>query len=305
MANAHPDLGTPPSLPPRARALWRLMRPRQWIKNVLVFAPLIFAGDFLRLTDWPPVLYAFAAFSLLSSAVYIANDWRDRAEDSRHPSKRMRPLASGQVSLQSAGWLLAALLALGLAIAYLSGPWVLLVAALFLLVNALYSYLLKSRLLLDAFGISAGFMLRAAAGAVAINVTFSPWLFVLVLLLTLFLALGKRRSELRASLSPEQHRQVLGRYSQGLLDQLLGVLVSSTIAVYAIYTFNEPLHAHAFMLTIPFVIYGLFRYLYLLSVNDLENPDELLAADWPTLVNLGLWVLTVVILLILSRQGVL
>jgi hypothetical protein len=128
---------------------------------------------------------------------------------------------------------------------------------------------------------------------------------VLVLLLTLFLALGKRRSELRASLSPEQHRQVLGRYSQGLLDQLLGVLVSSTIAVYAIYTFNEPLHAHAFMLTIPFVIYGLFRYLYLLSVNDLENPDELLAADWPTLVNLGLWVLTVVILLILSRQGVL
>ena len=306
MANAGTDIVMSPEKSSQAGGLWRLMRPQQWIKNLLVFAPLIFAEDFLHLGDWPPTLYAFAAFCLLSSAVYIGNDWRDREEDSRHPNKRHRPLASGQVSLRAAGLLLTLLLAAGLALAFLSSPWVLLIAALFLLANALYTYVLKSRLFLDAFGISAGFMLRAAAGAAAIGVPFSPWLFVLVLLLTLFLALGKRRSELRASLAPEQHRQVLGRYTPALLDQLLGVLVSSTIAVYAIYTFDQPLHGHAFMLTIPFVIYGLFRYLYLLAANDrFENPDELLVTDLPTLVNLGLWGLTVVIMLILNRQGIL
>lgn len=306
MANARPGIERPPALRSQARGLWRLMRPRQWIKNLLVFAPLIFAEDFLRLYDWPRPMYAFAAFCLLSSAVYIANDWHDREEDSRHPKKRLRPLASGQVSLQAAGSLLALLLVAGLGLALGSGPWVLALAALFLLVNALYTYLLKAQVFLDAFGISAGFLLRAAAGAAAIGVSFSPWLFVLVLLLTLFLALGKRRSELRASLAPEQHRQVLGHYTTALLDQLLGVLVSSTIAVYAIYTFDQPLHAHAFMLTIPFVIYGLFRYLYLLAANDrFENPDELLVTDWPTLVNLGLWGLTVVIMLALNLQGVL
>jgi len=306
MANARPGVGEAPAQLSQAGGLWRLMRPRQWIKNLLVFAPLIFAGDFLRPGDWPPAIYAFLAFCLLSSAVYIANDWRDREEDSRHPKKRMRPLASGRVSLRSAATLLALLLVLGLSLALISSLWVLALGVLFLGVNALYTYLLKAQLFLDAFGISAGFLLRAAAGAAAIGVLFSPWLFVLVLLLTLFLALGKRRSELRASLAPEQHRQVLGHYSQALLDQLLGVLVSSTIAVYAIYTFDQPLHAHAFMLTIPFVIYGLFRYLYLLGANDrFENPDELLVTDWPTLVNLGLWGLTVIVMLVLSRQGIL
>ncbi len=305
MANAELQIGEIPAEIGQGRGLWRLMRPRQWIKNLLVFAPLIFADDFLRLKDLLPVALAFLAFCLLSSAVYIANDWRDREEDSRHPKKRTRPLASGQVSLEAAGALLAVLLALGLGLAFLSGPWVLLVAALFLLVNVLYTYILKSQLFLDAFGISAGFMLRALAGAVAIGVAFSPWLFALVLLLTLFLAFGKRRSELRASSTPEQHREVLGRYTAPLLDQILGVLVSSMIGVYAIYSFDQPLHAHAFMLTIPFVIYGLFRYLYLLSANDRENPDELLVTDWPTLVNLGLWGVTVVAMLVLNRQGVL
>ncbi len=305
MANARPGVGdAPPARIGQARGLWRLMRPRQWIKNLLVFAPLIFASGFLRLGDWPPATLAFLAFCFLSSAVYIANDWRDREEDRRHPKKRLRPLASGQVSLGAAGALLLLLLLGGLGLAFWSGPWVLLVAALFLLVNVLYTYLLKSQLFLDAFGISAGFMLRALAGAVAISVSFSPWLFALVLLLTLFLAFGKRRSELRMSLAPEQHREVLGRYTPALLDQLLGALVSSTIAVYAIYSFDQPLHAHAFMLTIPFVIYGLFRYLYLLSLKDrMENPDELLVTDWPTLVNLGLWGITVVIMLVLNGQG--
>jgi len=304
MASARPGIATTSLGTAQARGLWRLMRPRQWIKNLLVFAPIVFAEQFLHMRDWPPTIYAFVAFCLLSSAVYIANDWRDREEDKRHPKKRLRPLASGQVSLRAAGTLLSVLLVLGLGLALLSGPWVLVIAVAFLGVNALYTNLLKAQLFLDAFGISAGFLLRAAAGAAAIGVSFSPWLFVLVLLLTLFLALGKRRSELRASLAPEQHRQVLGSYTPALLDQLLGVLVSSTIAVYAIYTFDQPLRAHAFMLTIPFVIYGLFRYLYLLSARDrYENPDEILVTDWPTLVNLGLWGLAVMAMLALNMRG--
>lgn len=287
-----------------ARQLWLLMRPRQWIKNLLVFAPMVFTEGFLRLRDWPPVLSAFVAFCLLSSAVYIANDWRDRAEDRLHPKKRLRPIASGKVSLRAAGALLVALLLPGLLLAAYGGPLVLLAAGLFLLVNFLYTYLLKAHLFLDAFGISAGFLLRAAAGAAAIGVSFSPWLFVLVLLLALFLALGKRRSELKVSRSPASHRPVLGRYTPALLDQLLAVLVSSMIAVYAIYSFDQPLHAHAFMLTIPFVIYGLFRYLYLVSANDrAESPDELLVTDWPTLINLGIWGATVIAMLLLNGQG--
>ncbi|MDA8345359.1 MAG: decaprenyl-phosphate phosphoribosyltransferase [Thermaerobacter sp.] len=282
--------------------VWRLMRPRQWIKNLLIFAPLMFTDRFLHVGSWSPVITTFLAFCLLSSAVYVANDWRDRDEDRLHPKKRLRPLASGLVSLRTAGMLLSVLVMVGLALALYSGGLVLIAAALFLAVNVLYTYILKAHLFVDAFGISAGFLLRAAAGAAAIQVSFSPWLFVLVLLLTLFLAFGKRRSELRASLAPEQHRQVLGRYTAGLLDQILGVLVSSTIAVYAIYSFDQPLHAHAFMLTIPFVIYGLFRYLYLLSVNARsENPDELLVTDWPTLLNLALWGLTVLTLLFLAH----
>ncbi len=306
MAYPGPGVARRPTQPVPALALWRLMRPGQWIKNLLVFAPLIFAEDFLHLAAWPPTIYAFAAFCLLSSAIYTANDWHDREEDGRHPKKRLRPLASGQVSLRAAGSLLGLLLALGLVLAYLSSPTVFVVGVLFLGINALYTYALKSRLLLDAFGISAGFLLRTAGGAVAIGVPFSPFLFVLVLLLTLFLAFGKRRSELRASASPAEHRQVLGRYTAVLLDQWLGVLVSSMIAVYAIYAFEEPLPGHVFMLTIPFVIYGLFRYLYLLAANDrAENPDELLVTDWPTLLNLGLWGITVVSMFVLERQGML
>lgn len=291
-----PSAGTP------IFAIWRLLRPRQWIKNLLVFAPLIFADRFIHIGTWPPVFTTFVAFCLLSSAVYVANDWRDLEEDKLHPKKRLRPLASGQVTPSAAGVLIGLLLVLGLGLALYSGTLVLLAATGFLVVNALYTYILKTHLFVDAFGISAGFLVRTAAGAAVIQVSFSPWLFVLVLLLTLFLALGKRRSELRVSLVPESHRQVLGRYTPALLDQLLGVLVSSMIAVYAIYSFDQPLHAHAFMLTIPFVIYGLFRYLYLLSSNDrAENPDELLVMDWPTLVNLGLWGLTAIGLLLSSQ----
>ncbi len=291
----------------KLRALWRLMRPRQWLKNLLVFAPLVFTESFLRLAAWPPALIAFASFCLLSSTVYTLNDLHDAAEDRLHPKKRHRPIASGLVAPTKATALAAVLGVLGLLLAASVNPLVAVIAVGFLVVNALYTLVLRSRVLVDAFGISAGFLLRAAAGAAALHVSMSPWLFVLVLLLTLFLALGKRRSELRALQGATgSHRGVLERYTATLLDQLLAVTVSSTIALYAVYSFYQPMHAHSFMLTIPFVVYGLFRYLYLLAANDkVENPDEMLVADGPTLANLGLWAVSVVALLLLNRQGIL
>lgn len=303
MTDYHPELASRTLV----RGLWRLARPQQWIKNLLVFAALLFTESFLRAAAWPPVLLAFAGFCLLSSAVYVANDWHDEAEDRLHPHKRDRPLASGAVTHGAAAWLFALFVVLGLVLNTLAGLWVLITGVSFLAVNVLYTYSLKSHVLVDAFGISAGFLLRAAAGAAALSVSVSPWLFVLVLLLTLFLALGKRRSELRTlRSSPDQHRQVLGRYTPALLDQLLAATVSSIIALYAVYSFNQPLHAHSFMLTIPFVIYGLFRYLYLLSTSEsLENPDEILVSDKATLLDLGLWGVAVVALLVLKHGGVL
>ncbi len=290
-----------------SRALWRLMRPRQWLKNLLVFAPLVFTESFVHLGDWVPTLVTFVGFCLLSSAVYALNDMHDVAEDRLHPKKRYRPIASGQISPRQAGVLVAVLGSLGLALAALVGPLVVVAALGFLAVNALYTTVLRSRVLVDAFGISAGFLLRAAAGAAALKVSMSPWLFVLVLLLTLFLALGKRRSELRTQQDAEGRRRgVLECYTATLLDQLLAVTVAGTIALYAVYSFDQPLHAHSFMLTIPFVVYGLFRYLYLLGENGrAENPDEMLVSDGATLVNLGFWGISVIVMLLLNRQGVL
>ncbi len=290
-----------------SRSLWHLMRPRQWLKNLLVFAPLVFTESFVHLGDWVPTVITFAGFCLLSSAVYAMNDLHDVAEDRLHPKKRHRPIASGQISPRQAGALAAVLGALGLALAAFVSPLVVVAALGFLAVNALYTTVLRSRVLVDAFGISAGFLLRAAAGAVALKVSMSPWLFVLVLLLTLFLALGKRRSELRTQQDAGARRRgVLESYSATLLDQLLAVTVAATITLYAVYSFDQPLHAHSFMLTIPFVVYGLFRYLYLLGVNSrAENPDEMLVSDGPTLVNLGFWGLSVIVMLLLNRQGVL
>ena len=292
---------------PTLRALWRLMRPRQWLKNLLVFAPLVFTESFVHLGAWPPTLVTFAGFCLLSSAVYAMNDLHDVAEDRLHPKKRYRPIASGQISPREAGVIAALLGAVGLALAASAGQLVVVAALGFLAVNALYTTVLRSRVLVDAFGISAGFLLRAAAGAAALKVSMSPWLFVLVLLLTLFLALGKRRSELRTQQDAwGRRRGVLECYTATLLDQLLAVTVAGTITLYAVYSFDQPLHAHSFMLTIPFVVYGLFRYLYLLGENGrAENPDEMLVSDGPTLVNLGFWGVAVIVMLLLNRQGVL
>jgi len=274
--------------------LVRSMRPKQWIKNGFIYAALVFDG---QLGNTPALLVTtlgFALFCLATSSIYLINDIRDLAEDRQHPTKRNRPLPSGRLPV-SAAW--AAAGAFG-GVAIVGGflldrefGWIVLsYVALFIL----YSFRLKHVPILDVFAIAAGFVLRVAAGVALITVVrFSPWLYVCTTLLALFLGFGKRRAELSLlAESAGQHRRVLDGYTLPLLDQLIVVVCSATIMAYSLYTFsaeNVPKN-HLMMLTIPFVAYGIFRYLWLIHVEDAGGaPDELLLSDRPLLLTFLLW----------------
>ncbi|HEX9056765.1 MAG TPA: decaprenyl-phosphate phosphoribosyltransferase [Ktedonobacterales bacterium] len=295
----------------------RAMRPTQWSKNAVVLAALIFAR---RLTDIHMVgrtLLAFAAFCLTASAIYLFNDIRDRESDRVHPKKRLRPIASGQLSLSvasgtavvcalAAAALIAVLVAQPLSVATdpfaaWGGSQAMLVMTLagYLAVNIAYSSWLKHQVLWDVFIIAAGFVARALAGAFAAPVPISPWFYLCTLFLALFLALGKRRAELiQLGASGEQHRQNLREYSVLLLDQLLAVVVTCTLITYSLYTFQSETASHALMITIPFVIFGMFRYLYLIYVKgEGGQPDEVLWRDRQVLASVFLCGVAVVILL--------
>jgi 4-hydroxybenzoate polyprenyltransferase len=298
----------PPVPALNARALLTELRPRQWAKNGLIFVALAFT---LNLQD--PVLLArtvftFVCFCALSSAGYLLNDVLDVAADRQHPTKRLRPVAAGQVPVGLALGLGAALVVLGLAGTFALSLLLGLLALAYVLLTALYSTTLKHLVLLDIFGLAAGFVLRAAAGAVAIDVPISPWLYIATLLGALLIALGKRRTELQ-TLGIEAavgHRRNLESYSVELIDQLILVISSAALMTYALYTFsaeNLPRN-HSMMLTIPVVLYGLFRYLFL--VHDGSNevggaPEELLFRDRPLLIAVIVWALLAVTLLYLGR----
>lgn len=296
-----------PALSPRNvwGQLWLLMRPRQWLKNGFVLAGLIFSRQALIGHQWIGALGTVLAFCLFSSTVYIWNDLHDLAQDRQHPTKRMRPLARGAISRRTAMIHSVGLMALGFLVLALSVPhrgvWG--AGALFLVTNVIYTMGLRRVFLLDTLTISAGFLIRTWAGVLAVGVPMSPWLFLLVLELTLFMALGKRRGELLAlGDASGRHRVVLNSYSPGLLQQFLPILVSSIITTYGIYGFFSPEGHHRLMLTVPFVIYGLFRYLYLLERSaPTDNPDELVVGDRPTLINIGAWVATVFAILYVVR----
>ena len=286
----------------------RLARPRQWSKNLLLFAGLIFAG---RLRD-SPALYAqgdiagallapaqallgFASFVLLSASVYALNDLRDAAEDRQHPVKRLRPVASGDVPPLEAG-ILAALWGLaGLALAALLGGRFEALALGYLALSTLYSLWTKHQVILDVLSLAAGFVLRAAAGAVAVGVEISAWLLVCTTLLALFVGFIKRRAEL-AALPPgvKSARSSLPHYSLPLLDQMIAVVASPTLLAYTLYAFS----AHSdqrgpwMMLTIPFVLYGILRYLYLAHQKGMgQAPEKVLLGDRALQIDLVLWVL--------------
>jgi 4-hydroxybenzoate polyprenyltransferase len=284
-----------------SRALLLALRPRQWTKNVLLFAGIVFAAKLGDAGRWLEAVAAFAAYCAASSAAYLANDVRDAPLDRLHPVKRTRPIAAGEVPRGRALVVAGALAAGALGIAGALGPWSLLFMAGFVALQAAYTLGLKHLVLLDVHAIAALFVIRAAAGAAAVHVRISPWLLLCTALLALFLALAKRRAELvlvGAEAAPG--RPVLSGYSLELVDQLVAVVAASTIIAYSLYTFTAR-DSSALMVTIPFVVFGVFRYLLLIHRHELgEEPEQVLLTDAPILVCTAAWALCAALILVLT-----
>lgn len=289
----------PPDIPV-GRALLISLRPHQWTKNLIVFAGLIFGQRLLEPWAVARVFAAFVIFCALSSAVYLLNDLADRAADRRHPLKARRPVASGALPAGLARSVALGLAGGGLASAFLLSTGFGVVAASYLALQSLYTGPLKRVVIIDVLTIAIGFVLRAVAGAVAASVPISHWLLMVTLLLALFLALSKRRHELvLLAEGATDHRRILGEYSPYLLDQMIGVVTASTLVAYAFYTISpettSKFGSDLLSLTLPFPLYGIFRYLYLVHRKDLGgSPSELLLTDRPLLVCVALWALAVV-----------
>jgi 4-hydroxybenzoate polyprenyltransferase len=288
------------------RAILKTMRPKQWTKNVVVFAALVFDGKFLEPDLFLKTAALFALFCLVSSSVYLLNDLVDIEKDRAHPTKRHRPLASGALKPTYAIITLVVLLAFSLPAAWLLDPLSGMILSGYFLMNVAYSFWLKHMVILDVFTIAAGFVLRVAAGAAVVQVErFSPWLYVCITLLALIIALGKRRAELVALQGEAgNHRAILDEYNLNFLDNLISLTTGATVVTYSLYTFsaqNLP-ENHLMMLTIPIVIYFLFRYLYLIHVRQLGGaPDELIFKDKPLFFSAAFWALAVVVILYFSN----
>jgi len=280
-------------------------RPKQWIKNVILFGPLVFAHDLLAPLQLALALGAFVTFCLVSSATYVINDLLDVANDRLHPLKRFRPLACGQVSAgQSIAWA-AVLTIAGLAVGFGTGITVGLAAAGYMVLMLGYSTSLKHLVIIDVFAIAGGFMLRAVTGALAIHVIISPWLYVCTLLLALFLGFSKRYNELMVlQHAAATHRRSLEDYSPEMLEQMIGILIASLLMAYSLYTFSaDSLPAnHSMMLTIPFVLYGIFRYQFLVHRKHLGGaPEQVLLRDVPLMVDVLLWGAISILVLYVSK----
>ena len=275
-------------------ALLKTMRPRQWTKNALIMAPLFFDRQITNLVFLERVIAAFFLFCFLSSAIYIFNDISDLEADKKHPQKKNRPIASGQLPVMVAWAAEIILIVVLLPLSYLLSPKFAIIALIYIILNVAYSKWFKHIPLLDVLILATFYVLRVGAGVSVIQVKlFSPWLYVVTTLLALYLGLGKRRAEL-ALLADDanSHRRVLQGYSLPLLDQLITIVSSSTIVAYSLYTFLSPIAIgnHALMLTIPFVIYGIFRYLYLIQIKHAGGaPEEVLLMDRPLQLSIGLW----------------
>jgi len=288
------------------RDIIKTLRPKQWIKNLFVFAPLVFSVQFLNPSSVLAATQAFLSFCLVSGALYTLNDLFDIEEDRRHPIKRKRPLASGRLTKRTAIVTLVICLLAGLALAFtLNLPFLLIVLG-YIVLQLLYSPWLKHVVIIDIFAVAAGFLLRVVGGAVAIRVAISSWLLICTTLLALFLSMTKRRHEY--FLLPGEatsHRPVLNEYSPYLLDQMISVVTASTLIAYCLYTVSEEtiakFHTRNLILTTPFVLYGIFRYLYLVhQKNQGSTPEELVIKDKPLLVDIILWIISVAVILYFS-----
>jgi 4-hydroxybenzoate polyprenyltransferase len=284
------------------RALLVSLRPHQWTKNLVVLAALAFSKHLFDGDAVARAAMAFATFCVLSGAVYLVNDLVDLERDRLHPTKRERPLASGALPVSTARAAALSLLVAGLLAGWGLGPGFFACALSYLALNLAYSFALKDVVILDVLAIAIGFVVRAVAGALAIQVVFSDWLLVCTILLALFLALAKRRHELATLENAAGHRQALAEYSPYLLDQMIAVVTASCLTAYAFYTLApetvEKYSTARLALTIPFVIYGIFRYLYLVHRKEQGgNPSDVLLADWPLLAAVALWAASVVLIL--------
>jgi 4-hydroxybenzoate polyprenyltransferase len=271
------------------------MRPEQWLKNGFVLAPIVFSGLVGDADAWLRTVLAVAAFCAASSAVYLVNDVIDREADRSHPIKKNRAIASGEVSVATALSVAVVLVAGAAVVSVGLGGWFPAVLAAYVVLVLLYSALLKRAIFLDVLVVAAGFVLRVVGGAVAINVPVSSWILVVAYLLALYLALGKRRSELvLLGVEAGNHRAVLGHYTLPVVDQAISVVLGATVLAYALYTVAPDTVAkvgsEGLLATVPIVLYGLFRYLYLLHRHELGgSPTRALLTDRPLLVCVVVW----------------
>jgi 4-hydroxybenzoate polyprenyltransferase len=286
-------------------ALIKTMRVRQWTKNGFIFFGLIFDKQLFMLEPFLRTAAGFFLFCLISSAVYLFNDIADVEADRNHPEKKYRPIASGKLPIRVAFAAGVLLTLIAIPLGYLLSPLFALILAVYLAINVLYSRWLKHISILDVLIISSGFVLRVAAGVALITVErFSPWLYMITILFSLYMGLGKRRAEMNLlAQGASAHRKVFEGYTIPLLDQFITIVSGMTIVAYSLYTFSAPNlpENHAMMLTIPFVVYGIFRYLQLIQLgNAAGSPDEVALKDRPLQFTVLLWGLTVIAIFYLS-----
>ena len=278
------------------------LRPKQWTKNLFIFAGLLFSQNILNFPLLLKAILAFIIFCFLSGSMYILNDILDLEQDKRHKAKSQRPLASGILKVPQAIMALAIFIPLLLGISYYLGLSFFLAVLSYLLLQIAYSFFLKHMVILDVFAIACGFVLRVVAGALVINVEISSWLIICTILLALFLGLSKRRHELMLlEKGAQNHRKVLGQYSPYLLDQMISVVTASTVVAYALYTMSaetiRKFDTANLIFTVPFVLYGIFRYLYLVHQTGAGgSPEHVLVTDKPLLIDILLWVIAVMII---------
>jgi 4-hydroxybenzoate polyprenyltransferase len=283
------------------------MRPQQWIKNFFIFAALIFSENILNMPLVLKTVVAFVAFCVLSSSLYILNDLQDLEEDRHHPLKSRRPIASGRLRKSTAIAAFFILSLLGFLISFLLNLYFFIAALIYYLLQVAYSLRLKHVVILDVFIIAAGFLLRVVAGGLVIEVEISHWLLICTALLALFLSMSKRRYELcfleEKAIS---HRSILKEYNPYLLDQMIGVVTASTVVAYSLYTVSEEtvtkFGTTNLIITVPFVLYGIFRYLYLVHQRaEGGSPEILIIKDKPLLIDIFLWIVSVILILYVKR----
>ncbi|HOA96357.1 decaprenyl-phosphate phosphoribosyltransferase [Acetivibrio saccincola] len=283
----------------KLKGFLELARPKQWIKNLFVFAALVFAGhafdeDYLQKTT-----LAFLLFCLISACVYILNDIVDVNKDRAHPKKRTRPIASGIITPKEAVVFLIILLPFSLAASFKVDFFLGIVILVYFLNNLLYSLVIKHWVILDVMSIALGFLLRVIGGALVIKVYISPWILLCTLLLSLFLGFSKRRNELTVlQEDADSHRKILKEYSLEFIDNMLSIVTASTVMAYSLYTFSSNSENYYMMATIPFVLYGIFRYQYIIyQKQEGGSPEETVLSDVPLMINILLWVVTSIIIL--------